>query len=93
MNDSLSHYAVPGLPIGGVGDSGFGSRRGVEGLDEMSRVRTVLVHRWGPRRELWWFPYTEGKKRLFRALLEWRSTRGLAGLFRAAKRLIGRGGE
>jgi len=93
VNDSLSHYAVPGLPIGGVGDSGFGSRRGVEGLDEMSRVRTVLVHRWGPRRELWWFPYTEGKRRLFRALLDWRATRGLAGLIAAAKRLIGRGGE
>jgi acyl-CoA reductase-like NAD-dependent aldehyde dehydrogenase len=91
VNDSLSHYAVPGLPVGGVGESGFGNRRGVEGLDEMSRVRTVLVHRWGPRRELWWFPYTAGKMRLFRALLDWRSSPGPAGLFAAAKRLLSRG--
>jgi succinate-semialdehyde dehydrogenase/glutarate-semialdehyde dehydrogenase len=93
VNDALSHYAVPGLPVGGVDESGFGSRRGVEGLEEMSRVRTVLVHRWGPRRELWWFPYTAGKLRVFRALLDWRSRGGAAGLLAAVRRLLGRGGD
>ncbi len=91
VNDALSHYAVPSLPIGGVGDSGFGSRRGLEGLEEMSRARTMLVHRFGLRREVWWFPYTQGKLRLFRVLLEWRGAGGLRGLFAAARRLLGRG--
>lgn len=91
VNDVLSHYAVPGLPVGGVVDSGFGSRRGVEGLDEMSRVRTVMVHRWGLRRDLWWFPYTPAKKRIFDAALVWRARRGLRGLLAAVARFL-RGG-
>ena len=72
INDTLSHYAVPGLPIGGVGESGFGRRRGIAGLEEMSRPRSVLIHRTGLNRELWWFPYTERGTRLMRALLGYR---------------------
>lgn len=59
VNDTLTHYAVPGLPMGGVGDSGYGVRRGADGLKEMTRPRTVLLHRWGPRREFFWFPYSK----------------------------------
>ncbi|MBW3534991.1 MAG: aldehyde dehydrogenase family protein [Gemmatimonadetes bacterium] len=78
INDTLSHYAVPGLPMGGVGESGFGRRRGVAGLEEMSRARTVLIHRTGLGRELWWFPYTKKGMRLVRALIQYRQSSGLA---------------
>ena len=90
INDSLSHFGVAALPMGGVGDSGFGRRRGVEGLDEMTRVRTFLVDRLGLAREPWWFPYDEGTDRLTRAVLALRARGGLSGLFRAARRLLGR---
>jgi len=84
VNDVLSHYAVPGLPMGGVGESGFGRRRGLEALDEMSRTRTLLADRVGLKRELWWFPYSERGSRFIRALLDWRTGRPV----RAAKRLL-----
>ena len=92
VNDALSHYGVPGLPVGGVADSGFGSRRGLEGLDEMTKVRTVLMHRWGLRRDLWWFPYTRAKMRIFESALVWRARRGVGGLVGAVVRFL-RGGS
>jgi acyl-CoA reductase-like NAD-dependent aldehyde dehydrogenase len=90
INDSLSHFGVAGLPMGGVGDSGFGRRRGVEGLEEMTRVRTVFVDRLGLKREPWWFPYDERGKRLTRAVLAWRAHGGIGGLLSAARRMLGR---
>lgn len=92
VNDVLSHYAVPGLPMGGTKESGYGSRRGIRGLDDMTRVRTLLVHRLGLTREPWWFPYSDAGTRLVRAVLDWRAWRGLGGLLRAARRIMGRGG-
>lgn len=80
VNDVLSHYALPGLPVGGRGPSGFGSRRGREGLEEMVRNRTMLVDRIGLGRELWWFPYRPVGERLVAAVTEWRARRGLSGL-------------
>lgn len=81
VNDVLSHYAVPGLPVGGTGESGFGRRRGREALEEMSRTRSVLVDRSGLGRELWWFPYSAKARRLVRAVLAWRARRGVGGMW------------
>lgn len=83
VNDTLSHYAVPGLPMGGVGESGFGRSRGLEGLRELSRTRSLLVNRGRFGRSPWWFPYDESGRRLVRALLEYRRFGGIRGAFRA----------
>lgn len=80
VNEVLSHFAVPGLPMGGQGASGFGKRRGREGLLEMSRTRSVMVHRFGLRRELWWFPYSRAGVRLVDALTVYLSRHGLRGI-------------
>ncbi|HKJ02477.1 MAG TPA: aldehyde dehydrogenase family protein, partial [Longimicrobiales bacterium] len=90
VNDVLSHYSVPNLPVGGVGDSGFGRRRGLEALDEMTRTRTLLSDRLGLRREPWWFPYSAGSTRMMLGVLQWRGRGGLRGLLRAARTLLGR---
>jgi len=87
VNETLTHYAVPGLPMGGVGDSGFGVRRGEDGLREMTRPRTVFVHRWGPRREFFWFPYSDRTTRWVEALLVLRG-KGIMGGLREALRLF-----
>lgn len=89
VNDVLSHYSVPQLPVGGVGESGFGRRRGLEALDEMTRTRTLLSDRFGLRREPWWFPYSSGSTRLMRSMLDWRGRGGVGGIVRAARRLLG----
>jgi acyl-CoA reductase-like NAD-dependent aldehyde dehydrogenase len=90
INDTLTHYAVAGLPMGGVGESGFGRRRGLAGLEEMTRTRTVLVHRVGMRRELWWFPYQPLAERALEALVVLRGRGWVRGLPEALATLRGR---
>lgn len=91
VNDVLSHYAVPGMPMGGQGESGFGRRRGLEGLLEMTRSRSIFADRRGLAREPWWYPYTPNSLRLTRLLLDWRGLGGIRGLLRAAAGWFGGG--
>lgn len=81
VNDVMSHYAVPGLPVGGSGESGYGRRRGVAGLEELTRSRSVVIHRTGLSRELWWFPYNKKGLRLIQVLMEARQERGVRGFW------------
>lgn len=90
INDTLQHYAVPGLPMGGVKDSGFGVRRGADGLREMTRPRTLFVHRRGMAREFFWFPYRTGSTRLVEALLVLRGEGWIRGIPGAVRVLRGR---
>ncbi len=90
VNDVLSHYSVPSLPMGGVGDSGFGRRRGVEALDEMTRAKTLFADRAGLKRETYWFPYSKESARVMRALLQWRARGGLGGLAALIRGLLGK---
>ncbi len=89
VNDVLSHWAVPGLPVGGLGESGFGYSRGLEGLLEMTRIRSVLSQRVRMRQELWWYPYSRFRTRLVRALLHARSKGGPRGIWEGVRSLMG----
>jgi aldehyde dehydrogenase (NAD+) len=40
--------AVPSLPFGGVGDSGFGRIHGADGLREFTRTKAVTRRRFRP---------------------------------------------
>jgi aldehyde dehydrogenase (NAD+) len=44
VNDTVNHLAVPGLPFGGVGNSGMGKYHGEWGFREFSNARAVLDH-------------------------------------------------
>jgi acyl-CoA reductase-like NAD-dependent aldehyde dehydrogenase len=68
VNDALVHYGIPGLPFGGVGRSGYGRSKGLEGLAELTRTQSVVVDRLGLKREPWWFPYTRVSERLLRSM-------------------------
>jgi hypothetical protein len=76
--------------MGGVGDSGFGRRRGVEALDEMTRTKTLFADRSGARREFYWFPYSTRSARVMRALLQWRARGGPGGLAELVRGLLGK---
>jgi acyl-CoA reductase-like NAD-dependent aldehyde dehydrogenase len=56
INDCIVSYAIPGLPFGGVKQSGIGRVHGPEGLREFSSVKSVMSSRVTAARELWWFP-------------------------------------
>jgi acyl-CoA reductase-like NAD-dependent aldehyde dehydrogenase len=90
INDTLSHWAVPGLPMGGVGDSGASRVRGEEGLLAFTRSRSILLNRGWLRREFWWYPYTPFGRRLLRALLGWEGHRGFRGIAAALVRFFSR---
>jgi acyl-CoA reductase-like NAD-dependent aldehyde dehydrogenase len=90
VNDVLGHYALAALPVGGMKESGFGSRRGLQALDEMSRMRTMLANRVDLPREAWWFPYSSRTEAEMRALGELRGRGGVAGLVGAARHLLSR---
>lgn len=88
VNDVISHWAIPSLPMGGVGESGFGRSRGLEGLREFTRVKSILVDRGGLTREPWWYPYSGNTLRRVQALASWRRHRGLKGVAAAAWRYL-----
>lgn len=92
VNDTLSHWAVPSLPMGGRGESGFSRVRGEEGLREFTRARSFLSDRLGLRRELWWFPYGRGQRRLLRAVVAWEGSLGLRRAWAAVRELLRREG-
>ncbi len=47
VNDTLLHFAISGLPFGGIGPSGMGAYHARAGFDAMSKQLPVL---WQPRR-------------------------------------------
>lgn len=56
VNDCLTHFGITELPFGGVKRSGYGRTQGREGLLEFCTTQTITRHRFGPRREIQWFP-------------------------------------
>jgi len=42
VNDTVAHLSVPGLPFGGIGESGMGSYHGKAGFDTFTHYRSVL---------------------------------------------------
>jgi acyl-CoA reductase-like NAD-dependent aldehyde dehydrogenase len=48
VNSVIAFAAVPGLPFGGVGDSGFGRVHGEDGLREFARAKSITWQRFGP---------------------------------------------
>jgi acyl-CoA reductase-like NAD-dependent aldehyde dehydrogenase len=48
INGALTFLAVPGLPFGGVGASGYGRVHGADGLREFSRTVAIARRRHSP---------------------------------------------
>ena len=94
VNDHMVGFAVPGLPYGGVKESGFGRLMGDEGLLEFVRVKSVAGARLTFPREPQWFPYRPRDVALARRLLAAWYAPGLAAKLRAlVGRYVARGGS
>jgi acyl-CoA reductase-like NAD-dependent aldehyde dehydrogenase len=46
VNSVIAFASVPGLPFGGIGDSGFGRIHGEDGLKEFTRAKAITRQRW-----------------------------------------------
>jgi aldehyde dehydrogenase (NAD+) len=69
VNHVWLHLGVPGLPFGGVGESGMGAYHGRFTFDTFSHRKGVLVKSTRVDPPLFYPPYTESKMRWLRRLL------------------------
>jgi acyl-CoA reductase-like NAD-dependent aldehyde dehydrogenase len=58
INNHSFTGAIPSVPWGGVGESGWGITGSPLALDHLTRPRLVVVDRNRARRETWWYPYS-----------------------------------
>jgi acyl-CoA reductase-like NAD-dependent aldehyde dehydrogenase len=75
INDALVNYVIPDAPMGGMKESGFGRRHGAEGIRKYSRQKTIVIDRFGLKRDFPWFPASRKKTEQMRRLISllWRS--------------------
>ncbi|MFN3605082.1 MAG: aldehyde dehydrogenase family protein [Leptonema sp. (in: bacteria)] len=70
INDVLVNYIISDLPFGGVKESGIGRVYSKEGIRAFTDMQSVVVDRLNLPFELWWFPYTNKIKKLFKHFIK-----------------------
>jgi acyl-CoA reductase-like NAD-dependent aldehyde dehydrogenase len=60
VNEVLINYVALEVPFGGIKDSGIGFRHGgAEGLKKFCRPHSIVIDRFGLKREVLWMPYSK----------------------------------
>ncbi len=72
INNHAFTGAIPSVPWGGVGESGWGFTGSPLALDQLTRPRLVLIDRNRAARETWWYPYSPTLRRLALAFVSLR---------------------
>ncbi|KAL6522178.1 hypothetical protein OROMI_032055 [Orobanche minor] len=70
INDTVLHFVEPGLPFGGVGESGTGAYHGKYSFDSFSHKKAVLKRGFGVEVSARYPPYTPGKLQFLKALIQ-----------------------
>jgi acyl-CoA reductase-like NAD-dependent aldehyde dehydrogenase len=66
VNDVLVGFLASDVPMGGWKDSGIGFRHGDYGIKKFVRPESLVITRFGRKREALYFPYTAERRRLLR---------------------------
>jgi acyl-CoA reductase-like NAD-dependent aldehyde dehydrogenase len=69
VNDALMNYLAQEAPFGGTGESGLGVRHGPQGIRKYSSPQTIMVTRFGPKREPSMFPNKRLTSKIFERLM------------------------
>jgi acyl-CoA reductase-like NAD-dependent aldehyde dehydrogenase len=83
VNDVLVNYFASDVPMGGWKESGIGYRHGAQGIRKFCRTESLVITRFGGRREPTWYPYTRGRRGLIARMAtlinarDWRRRLGL----------------
>ena len=68
VNDVLVGFLASDVPMGGWKDSGIGWRHGEYGIKKFVRPESLVISRFGQKREPLHFPYTKERRTLLRRL-------------------------
>jgi acyl-CoA reductase-like NAD-dependent aldehyde dehydrogenase len=83
VNDVLINYFAMDVPMGGWKQSGIGTRHGEGGIKKYCRSESLVITRFGGKREPTWYPYTRTRRRLLAPISrffnarDWRRRLGL----------------
>jgi acyl-CoA reductase-like NAD-dependent aldehyde dehydrogenase len=69
VNDALMNYLAQEAPFGGTGESGLGVRHGAQGIRKYCSPQTILITRFGAKREPTMFPNKRLTSKLFERLM------------------------
>jgi acyl-CoA reductase-like NAD-dependent aldehyde dehydrogenase len=64
VNDALTNYLAMEIPIGGMKESGVGARHGRVGIQKYCQRQNMVVTRFGPSKEVYYFPYSKFSAKL-----------------------------
>jgi acyl-CoA reductase-like NAD-dependent aldehyde dehydrogenase len=62
VNDVLVNYFASDVPMGGWKQSGIGFRHGEPGIKKYCRTESLVITRFGGKREPTWYPYTKARR-------------------------------
>jgi acyl-CoA reductase-like NAD-dependent aldehyde dehydrogenase len=68
VNDVLVGFLASDVPMGGWKDSGIGWRHGEYGIKKFVRPESLVITRFGSKREPLYFPYTDKRRQKLRKL-------------------------
>jgi acyl-CoA reductase-like NAD-dependent aldehyde dehydrogenase len=83
VNDVLVNYFATDVPMGGWKQSGIGFRHGEPGIKKFCRSESLVITRFGGKREPSWYPYTRSRRALLGPITrffnarDWRRRLGL----------------
>jgi acyl-CoA reductase-like NAD-dependent aldehyde dehydrogenase len=69
VNDALMNYLAQEAPFGGTGESGLGTRHGRDGIRKYCTSQTILITRFGPKREPVMYPNSRRTTKLFERMM------------------------
>ena len=59
-----ANYFASDVPMGGWKESGIGYRHGAQGISKYCRTESLVITRFGGKREPTWYPYTRSRRGL-----------------------------
>jgi acyl-CoA reductase-like NAD-dependent aldehyde dehydrogenase len=75
VNDVLVGFLASDVPMGGWKDSGIGFRHGEYGIKKFVRPESIVISRFGGKREPLYFPYTEKRRQQLRKISDFFAAR------------------
>src|SRR3954453_14721561 len=70
VNDVIANFLATDVPMGGWKESGIGFRHGEYGIKKYCRPESIVVSRFGGKREPTWYPYTKARRGLVSRLAQ-----------------------